>query len=73
MKPSPIASLIISGLVCAAAIGACVVWYGKISSEHADVESLKSQIAEQTAAGKNIAAAQAALSEISGDEATVQS
>lgn len=68
--------LIQLGVAITILVGALVgygFWYGAISSESAAVSGLQGQIDAKKEAVKRVAAAQAALTEIAGDEAAVQS
>ena len=49
------------------------VWYATVAAQSTSVANLESQINTKTAAASRIASARAALAEIAGDEAAVQS
>ncbi len=60
-------------LIFAASIGAYLFLYMTISAKSLSVANLQSEIDSQTATAERVAAARAALAEIAGDEAVVQS
>lgn len=59
--------------VAVVTVSGYIAWFYFISQKSSDVASLQSQIVTETGNVNRIAAARAALSEIAGDEANVQS
>lgn len=70
---SSLIRLVLAFAIFGASIGAYFFLYSLISDKSLTVASLEQQINDQTATTERVAAARAALAEIAGDEAVVQS
>lgn len=70
---SPLVQLCVVAFVGLLSIGGYVFWYHMVSQKSAEVASLEAQIVAATNNVKHIASARAALGEIAGDEAQLQS
>ncbi len=71
MKPA--LHLVLALAVCALALSGYTLWYDAVSAKSASVAALQKQIDSKTAVVKRVAATSAAITELSGDEAVVQS
>jgi hypothetical protein len=69
---SPVFHLIVAFVVAIAAIVGYGFWYNAVSAKSSDVASLQSQISSQAEAVNNIVSTREALTEIAGDEASMQ-